>query len=185
MSQYSKEEIKDLIDGVLLWSRVRTIISSPKDDDRFDKYLEILQERVPWDDKILLPLTEHLYIVQKGDEIIVKCDCGHEFGDYRRNWKLQALIYVRDTEEKLDEVFFGPRKPDPEFCDVREYYCPGCSAQLEVETLPAGYPAVFDFLPNIDAFYREWLGRPLDTGTEFKDMTYDVTRQWGEEGQAR
>jgi len=181
MSQYSKEEIKDLIDGKLPWPRVRTIISSPKDDDRFDKYIEILQERVPWKESILLPLTEHLYIVQKGGERIVKCDCGYEFGDYRQNWKLKALIYVRDTEEKLDEVFFGPRKPDPEFCDVREYYCPGCSAQLEVETVPAGYPAVFDFLPNIDAFYRDWLGRPLDTETEFRDLTYDTTRRWGEE----
>jgi acetone carboxylase gamma subunit len=185
MSSYSKEEIRDLIDGELPWPKARTIISAPKDDDRFDKYLEILQERVSWKEKILLPLAEHLYIVEKGEERIVKCDCGHEFGDYRINWKLKALIWVRDTEEKLDEVFFGPRKPDPEFCEVREYYCPGCGAQLEVETLPVGYPAVFDFLPDIDAFYSDWLDRPLESTKEFKDLTYDLTQKWRKEGQDR
>lgn len=185
MAQYSKEEIEDLITGKLPWPRVRTIISAPKDDDRFDKYLEILQERVPWKERILLPLAEHLYIVEKGEERIVKCDCGYEYGDYRENWKLKALIYVRDSEEKLDEVFFGPRKPDPNFCDVREYCCPGCSAQLEVETLPVGYPAVFDFLPDIDAFYRDWLERPLETQYEFKDLTYELTQKWGEESQSK
>jgi len=185
MSSYSKEEIKDLIDGELPWSKARAIISAPKDDDRFDKYLEILQERVSWKEKILLPLAEHLYIVEKGEERIVKCNCGHEFGDYRINWKLKALIWVRDTEEKLDEVFFGPRKPDPEFCEVREYYCPGCGAQLEVETLPVGYPAVFDFLPDIDAFYRDWLERPLESAKEFEDLTYDLTQKWRNEDQDR
>lgn len=185
MAQYSKEEIRGLIDGKLPWQSARAIISGPKDDDRFDKYLEILQDRVPWKERILLPLAEHLYIVEKEKERITKCDCGYEFGDYRENWKLKALIYVRDTEEKLDEVFFGPRKPDPKFCDVREYYCPGCGAQLEVETLPVGYPAVFDFLPDIDAFYREWLGRPLETEKEFKDLTYELTREWGQESQGK
>ncbi len=179
MTSYSKDEIRDLIDGKLPWTRTRTIISAPKDDDRFDKYIEILQERVAWEERILLPLSEHLYIVEKGDERIVKCDCGHEFGDYRENWKLKALIYVLDTEEKLDEVFFGPRKPDPEFCDVREYYCPGCGALLEVETLPFGYPAVFDFLPDIDAYYKDWLQKPLSTQKEFKDLTNELTGKWG------
>lgn len=185
MASYSKDEIRDLIDGKLPWSRVRTIISSPKDEDRYDKYVEILQERVPWKDRILLPLTEHLYIVEKDGERITKCHCGYEYGDYRENWKLKALIHVRDTEEKLDEVFFGPRKPDPKLCSVREYYCPGCGAQLEVETVPVGYPAIFDFLPNIDALYRDWLNRPLETEKEFKDLTYELTKKWGEEAQNR
>ncbi len=185
MSEYTKEEIEHLIDGKLPWSRARAIISGPKDDDRFEKYLQILQERVFWEQRILLPLTEHLYIVQKDDERIIKCDCGHEFGDYRINWKLNALIYVRDTDEKLDEVFFGPRKPDPEYCEVREYYCPRCGAQLEVETLPVGYPAVFDFLPDIDAFYRDWLKQPLTSEKEFEDLTYEVTGKWGGEIEGR
>jgi acetone carboxylase gamma subunit len=180
MAPTRKEEIRDLIDGELPWDRVRTIISSPKDDDRFDTVIAILQERVGFSERILLPLGEHLYIVEKGDERVVKCDCGHEFGDYRINWKLGALIHVRDTEEKLDRVFFGPRKPDPRLCEVREYYCPGCGAQLEVETVPVGHPAVFDFLPDLDTFYSEWMGRPLPRRKEFEDRTHEVTRAWGE-----
>ncbi len=182
MTSYRKDEVRDLIDGKMEWSRARSIISAPKDDDRFDKYLEILQERVKWTERILLPLGEHLYIVEKGEDRIVKCDCGHEFGDYRVNWKLKSLIYVRDSEEKLDEVFFGPRKPDPDLCEVREYFCPGCGTQLEVETLPVGYPAIFDFLPDIDVFYNDWLGRPLATEKELKDLTNELIRKWGEEG---
>ena len=65
MPSYSKDQIQNLIEGKLPWQRARAIISAPKDDDRFEKYLEILQERVPWPDRILLPLGEHLYIVEK------------------------------------------------------------------------------------------------------------------------
>jgi acetone carboxylase gamma subunit len=177
--EYSKQDLKDLYDGKLPWDKIKEIMSRPKDDDRFDKYVEILQERVPWPERILLPLGEHLYVVQKGKEQIVKCDCGHEFGDYRRNWKLSALIFVRDTREKLEEIYPGIRCPDPSLCEVREYYCPGCSSLLKVESVPVGYPIIFDFLPDLDAFYRDWLGRPLPEEKEFKDMSYGVTREWG------
>jgi len=30
-----------------------------------------------------------------------------------------------------------------------------------------------------DNFYKEWLGRPLPDEKEFRDMTYQVTREWG------
>ena len=68
---YSKEVIRDLIDGRLPWVQLKLIISGYKDDDRFDKYVEILQEKVPWQEKILLPLSYDLYIVQKGTDWIV------------------------------------------------------------------------------------------------------------------
>ena len=58
----SKEELKDLYQGRLPWPRVKEIMSQPKDDDRFEKALEVLQERVGWPERILLPLGEHLYI---------------------------------------------------------------------------------------------------------------------------
>ncbi len=153
MPTYTKETIADLIDGKLAWQTLKSIMSSDKDTDRFEKYLEILQERVSWDETILVPIAEHLYVVQKGNERIVKCDCGQEFGDYKVNWKLSALIYVRNTDEKLDEIYEGYHKPDPEWNEIREFYCPGCAAQLEVEALPPGYPIQFDFLPDIDGFY--------------------------------
>lgn len=175
---YSKQDLKDLYEGRLPWEKVMEIMSRPKDDDRFEKYIEILQGKVPWPERILLPIGEHLYIVQKGKERIVKCDCGHEFGDYRRNWKLSALILVRDTREKLEEIYPGTKCPDPALCEVREFICPGCGALLKVESVPVGYPIIFDFLPDLDAFYRDWLGKPLPNEVEFKDHSSEVIRSW-------
>ncbi len=117
--EYTKKDLKDLYDGNLRWDKVKEIMSRPKDDDRFDKYVEILQERVPWPERILLPMSEHLYVVQKGRERIVKCDCGHEFGDWRQNWKLHALIFSRDDRAKLEEVYPGLKCPNPALCEVR------------------------------------------------------------------
>ena len=181
MTSYNKEDLRDMYQGTLPWNKTFEIMSKPKDDDRFDKYIEILQERVSYSEKILMPLGEHLNVVQKGAERIVKCDCGHEFGDWRQNWKLEALIYSRDNNEKLEEIYPGIKCPDPDLCEVREFYCPECASMLMVEAVPAGYPLVFDALPDLDTFYREWLGKPLPDEKEFRDMTYDVTRQWGKE----
>jgi len=178
---YTKEDLKDLFDARLPWDKVMSIMSKPKDDDRFEKYIEILQERVPWPEKILMPMGEHLNVVQKGSERIVKCDCGHEFGDWRKNWKLSALIFVRDTPEKMEEIYPGFKSPDPELCEIREFYCPGCGTMLKVDSAPVGYPIVFDILPDIDGFYKEWLGKPLPDEKEFKDMSDDVIKEWKEE----
>jgi len=147
---YPKDVIQDLIDGKLPWEMTKNIMSSPKDDDRFVKVLEIEQARVAWPERIIMPYAEHIYIVEKGKEKVVKCTCGHEFGDYKINWKENALIYVRDTAEKLEEIYPGPRKCNPEWMHIREYYCPGCGIQLEVENLPPGYPIIMDFLPDLD-----------------------------------
>jgi len=179
--QYPKELIRDLVEGRLPWDRVKYIASSYKDDDRFDKYVEILQDRMKWNEKILLPLTNKLYIVQKGEDRVVKCECGHEFGDYRVNWKLNALIHVRETKQEVEELYPYPSRPDPEYCEIREFFCPGCAAQLEVESVPFGLPVVFDFLPDLDSFYSEWLGRPLSTEKEFKDLSYDLVAKWAKE----
>ncbi len=162
MQQYDKKTLEKLIDGELSWPDVKRIMSSFKDPDRFDKYIQILQDRVSWDDRILFSLGHHLYIVQKDDgSRIVKCDCGFEFGDYRENWKLEALIYVRDTEEKLREIYPPLMHSNPDWMILREYYCPGCKSQLEVEAVPHGYPIIFDFQPDLETFYKEWLGKEL------------------------
>ena len=178
---YPKEIIKDLIGGKLPWDRTKQIISDHKDEDRFDKYIEILQEKVAWKEKILLPLTDELFIVQKGSDRVVKCTCGYEYGDYRVNWKLNALIHVRESPQEIKELYPYPGSPDPEYCEIREYYCPGCGTQLQVETVPFGYPVVFDFLPDLDSFYKDWLKRPLPWEKEFKDLSYDyIKNNWVE-----
>jgi len=177
---YSIDDLRDMYDGTLPWDKVKEIMSKPKDDDRFDSYLQILQQRVPWPETILVPLGDHLYVVQKDTQRIVKCDCGYEFGDWRQNWKLNALIFSRDSTEKLEEIYPGLRCPDPSLCEVREFYCPGCGTLLKVESVPVAYPIIFDALPDIDAFYSQWLNTPLPQQVEFKDLTYDITRAWGE-----
>ncbi|MFB0560312.1 MAG: acetone carboxylase subunit gamma [Candidatus Lokiarchaeia archaeon] len=159
MPIYPKEKIEKLIDGALSWVELKDMMSASKDIDRFDKYVEIIQSRVKWKDKIILPYALHLYIVAKEGMRIIKCDCGYEFGDYRENWKLKALIHVRDTEEKLNEIYPKYMYAKPEYQELREYFCPGCLTLLDVEAVTPGYPPIFEFLPDIDAFYKEWLGR--------------------------
>ncbi len=164
MPSYPTDVVADLIDGKLPWEQTKRIMSDYKDLDRFDKYIEVLQARVPWKEQILLPIGEHLHIVQKGGERIVKCDCGQEFGSYTENWKLQAFIFVRDTEELLEELYPGPKACDPTLQEIREFICPGCGTLLEVEAVPPGYPVNFDFLPDLEGFYEKILGRPLPSG---------------------
>jgi acetone carboxylase gamma subunit len=102
--------------------------------------------------------------VQKGAERVVKCDGGREFGPYTENWKMEALVFVRDTEELLQELYQGAKASDPELQELREFICPNCASVLEVEAVPPGYPVTFDFLPDLEGFYVEVLGRPLPSG---------------------
>ena len=160
--EYSKKEIEDLMDGKLPFSMIQRMLSTFKDPDRFDKYVEILQERVSWDEPILLPYGLHLFIVQKpGGKKVVKCDCGHEFGSYQENWKLSASIRVRNKDEDFQEIYPEMMHCDPQWMELREYFCPGCWSLLEVEAVPPGYPVVFDFLPDLETFYNEWLDKEL------------------------
>jgi len=157
MPTYSKETIASLIDGQLPWPTTKRIMSEQKDPDRFEKVLAVHQDRVPWSDTIVLCLGEHLYIVRKQIQgqwkFVVKCECGFEFCEHTQNWKMAALIYVRDTEEQMGEIMPSPHVPDPAWNVIREYYCPECKTQIEVEALPPGYPIIFDFLPDLEGFY--------------------------------
>lgn len=154
--------LAQLIAGKLPWDDVHHVQSSYKDPERFDTYVKVRQSQVDWRDPIVLPLSPYLAIVKNGAGVYaVKCLCGQEFGDYRENWKTKALIHVRDTEEKLGEIYPGPRCPDPNKNEIREFFCPGCGRQLEVDAVPPGYPILANFTPDLAAFYRDWLGRPL------------------------
>jgi acetone carboxylase gamma subunit len=154
-----KKTLERMMEGDLKWEELKPIISGRKDQNRFDKIMEILQEKLNWKEKILLPLHEHLYIVAKEGERIVKCDCGYEFGDYQINWKLKCRIRVRDTFESIEKLYPKMMGSDPEWEELREFFCPKCFTLLDVEAVPPGYPVIFNFLPDIDAFYQKWLGR--------------------------
>jgi acetone carboxylase, gamma subunit len=161
MTHYSKETIADLVQGTLPWNQTKRIMSAYKDDARFFTYLTVLQERVKWENKILLPLSEHLFIVEGKKGRVSKCECGHEFGDYRKNWKLKANIHVRKTEKSLREIYPNSDIPDPNWMEIREFICPSCGHLHEVEACAPGYPIVHDFQPDLEGFYRDWLKQPL------------------------
>ncbi|MBI3899941.1 MAG: acetone carboxylase subunit gamma [Gammaproteobacteria bacterium] len=161
MTQYSKEVIRELAAGTLPWPQTRRIMSAYKDEDRFFKYIEMLQDRVSWKDPILLPVSEHLFICESATGRITRCECGHSFGDYRKNWKLKAVINVRNTEESLREIYPNSDIPDPQWMEIREFFCPECATLHEVEAAAPGYPILHDFEPDLEGFYRDWLDKPL------------------------
>jgi acetone carboxylase, gamma subunit len=68
---------------------------------------------------------------------------------------------VRDTVEAMREVFPKMSHADPEWQELREFCCPSCARQLEVECSTPGYPVVHEFLPDVEGFYRGWLGREV------------------------
>lgn len=145
---YPDSVIRDLVDGTIDPQQLREL-QRRKDASRFLRVRQIEQDRVPWDDPILVVLQEHLYVVDRQPVPIVKCECGHEYGDYRENWKDQALVYERDPQD--GEIFPAPRGASKDWVVLREFTCPGCGAQLDVEVMPAVYPFVHNFVPDLDA----------------------------------
>jgi N-methylhydantoinase B/acetone carboxylase alpha subunit len=155
-----EQTLQALFEERLTRSEVKDIQSGYKDADRFQKWLAVLQRSVTYEDPIVMPAGEGLNIVRRRTDgtLTYRCDCGHDFCPHDRNWKIEAVVHVRDSEESLLEVYPKMGAPDPALQQVREYLCPGCARQLEVEALPPGYPVVHEFLPDIVGFYRGWLG---------------------------
>src|ERR1035441_7042085 len=109
-----RDRVGELIEGVLSLDQLADLQRETKTGDRAEIVLAIEQARVSWDDRILVPLQENLYVVERRDGArVVKCYCGQEFGDYRRNWKEQALVYERHPQ---DGVVFQPNTgADPQW----------------------------------------------------------------------
>lgn len=156
------QQIEKLIDGELGWEELRNdVLPDPKDAQRFEVTREILQERVEWDDPILVPLNDHLYVVGTDEGRKIRCDCGHEFCSADDNWKEHARVRVREDEDEHREIYPKYQTPHPDWTfQLREWFCPGCFAQLDVDAVPAGYPVLRNFEPDIDTFYEDWLGKP-------------------------
>ncbi|MGV6871489.1 acetone carboxylase subunit gamma [Pseudochelatococcus sp. B33] len=163
MASYTRTKIADLIDGTIDHDTLHQMLATPKDPDRFVTYIDILQERVTWDDRILLPLGPKLYIVQRRDtrQWVVRCECGHDFCDASENWKLHARVRVRDTQADLEEIYPRLMAPTASWQVLREYYCPDCGTLLDVEAPTPWYPVIHDFEPDIETFYRDWLNLPV------------------------
>jgi acetone carboxylase gamma subunit len=181
----TKDDIRSFVRDDVAWETVENVLElDKKDTSRFEKYMEVLREEVDLDDELLLRIGDHLYIVRddEGDRV-VKCDCGYGFGDYRQNWKLEALINVRRTREEMRQIYvYDEATPREGVQEIREYICPGCGTQLSVEVVTPQYPALFPMLPDLDSFYGEWVNSPLeDTDNyEFEDRTGAKLEEWAE-----
>ena len=156
------ETLEAMVEERLSRQEVKEIQSGYKDPDRFEKWIAVLSERVPYDEPIVLPCGEGLNVVRAVDgSLVIRCDCGHDLCPHDRNWKMEALVFVRDDAETLGEIYPGLAAPDPEWMELREFYCPSCARQLETEAVPPGYPVMHEFLPDIGGFYAGWLGRAV------------------------
>jgi N-methylhydantoinase B len=158
-----RDTLEALLDERLSRREVKDIQSGYKDPDRFDKWISVLQDRVAWEDPIVLPMGEALYAIRRlsDGELVIRSEAGHDFCRFDENWKLHAPVFVRDSDELLGEVYPKMAHCDPEWMELREFYCPRSGRLLEVEAVIHGYPVVHDFLPDIEGFYRGWLGREL------------------------
>jgi N-methylhydantoinase B len=158
-----RETLEAMLDERLSRREVKEIQSGYKDPDRFDKWLSILQDRVDWNDPIVLPLGEALYVVRRlsDGELVIRSEAGHDFCRFDENWKMHAAVFVRDSDDLLGEVYPKMAHCDPEWMELREFYCPTSGRLLEVEAVTGGYPVVHDFLPDVEGFYGGWLGREL------------------------
>jgi N-methylhydantoinase B len=159
----SKETLADMLDEKLSRRTVKDIQSGIKDGDRFDKWVAVLQERVPYTDEIVLPFGEALNIVRRASdgELVIRTDGGADLCGWKENWKMHAVMYVRDTVEAYREIYAEFGHPQPEWMELREFYCPVTGRLLETEAVPPGYPIVHEYLPNLEGFYEGWLGRPM------------------------
>jgi len=160
-SMMTPELLADLADEKLSRRAVHDIQSGHKDPDRFDKWVALLQGRVGYDDSIVLPFGEGLNIVRRKEdgELVIRTDAGHDFCRWDENWKMHAPMFVRDNDETYREIYPELSHPDGEWMELREYYCPISGHLLETEAVPPGYPVVHEYLPDIEGFYRGWLGR--------------------------
>ena len=111
MTSYPVQMINDLLEGTLPLDEVARL-QRDKDLDRLAIVLELEQARVAWDDRILVPLQESLYVVERSDGArVVKCRCGQEFGDYRQNWKEEAAVYERHPQDGIVYLKYKGRRP--------------------------------------------------------------------------
>lgn len=158
----SQELITALVQRKLSWEELLGLMRAPKEPSRFDETIVAHQQLVAWDEEILLPLGENLYIVAKDGAAIVKTRAGAELGPWDGNWKMQCRVIVRRTRADLLELYPDDQLTiDSNLIEIREFLCPISGTVLDVDCVPPTFPVEVDFTPDLTAFYRDWLGRDL------------------------
>jgi acetone carboxylase gamma subunit len=114
-----------------------------------------------------IPMTEYLEIDLPAERWLCR-RCGHDLGPARGNYKEGTLVYDRDPRE-IHRPLIDPARyeftfaPDPAWCRILEFYCPGCGTQIETEYLPPGHPPTRDIEVDVDALKAQWAARPAGT----------------------
>ena len=79
------------------------------------------------------------FCVECGNRFKRECTkCGFGYGRAEENYKLYSLVYERNPAEIQPAHFAYPA----DWCVYREFYCPGCGTQIEVEATVPGTPIV-------------------------------------------
>lgn len=158
----TREFTAALVRRELSWQELLGLMRAPKDPDRFDEVLAAHQDLVEWDEQILLPLGENLFIVAKDGTAIVKTRAGAELGPWDGNWKMECNVIIRKTREDLLEIYPEEHLTiDPDLVEIREFLCPVSGTVLDVDCVPPTFPVEVDFTPDLATFYAEWLDRDL------------------------
>lgn len=158
----SQEMTTALVQRRLSWEEMLGLMRAPKDTTRFDETIVAHQSIVDWTEQILLPLGENLYIVAKDGKAIVKTRAGAELGPWDGNWKMSCHVIVRRSREDLLGIYPEEHLTiDPDLVELREFICPVSGTLLDVDVVPPGFPVEVDFTPDLETFYRDWLGRDL------------------------
>ena len=96
-------------------------------------------------------VTEYLSL-DLDNETWLCSKCNKVLGPARKNYKEGCLVYERDPREIFNPMISGKYtfSPDPDWCRIIEFYCPGCGTLLETEPLPPGHPISHDIDLDID-----------------------------------
>ncbi|MEV7978845.1 acetone carboxylase subunit gamma [Streptomyces sp. NPDC086519] len=113
-----------------------------------------------------VPMTEYLVIDLDAERWVCRV-CDQDMGSAHGNYKEGTLVHDRDPRE-IHQSIIDPERyeftfsPDPEYCRILEYYCPGCGTQIETEYIPPGHPPTVDMLIDVAALRAQWEQRGVD-----------------------
>jgi acetone carboxylase gamma subunit len=114
-----------------------------------------------------VPMTEYLEIDLDAERWLCRA-CGRDLAPARASYKEGTLVHDRDPRE-IHQPLIDPDRyeftfaPDPAWCRILEFYCPGCGTMIETEYLPPGHAPAFDLQIDVDALKAQWAARPAGT----------------------
>ena len=93
--------------------------------------------------------------------------CGLELVSCHKNYKEGCLVSQRHPSEVHRPLFEGDVHflPDPKWCRILEYYCPGCGILIEVEYLPPGHAPLHDIQLDIGSLKSRFGMKPSGDAT--------------------